>query len=213
MTLSNRLTIMRLICALVFIGVFFFDTFATYLIAWAIAIFSEVTDYLDGSIARKRGEITDFGKLMDPFADSMTRFSFFICFYDSGVLFDLDKANWNKSVEFKLATIMIILIFYRDAGNLMLRVLAMSKKIVIAARKSGKIKAGIQAVGIQVLFICLILRKMVDRNYFGLGESGFLDNLIPQISFYTMVVITIYTVYSAFDYWFSNKHIVAAVEK
>ena len=53
------------------------------LICYATA---ELTDLLDGKIARKHGLVTDLGKVMDPYADTLSHLTFFVCFMDSGLM-------------------------------------------------------------------------------------------------------------------------------
>ena len=45
-----------------------------------ILVICEITDLVDGFIARKRNEVTDFGKVIDPMADSITNISVFFTF-------------------------------------------------------------------------------------------------------------------------------------
>ena len=47
---------------------------------------AELTDLLDGKIARKRGLVTDLGKVMDPFADTLSHVTYFLCFLSYGIM-------------------------------------------------------------------------------------------------------------------------------
>ena len=70
--LPNALTVLRLILVPVFLLALFaeggHDTTWRW-IAWAIFAIAAITDRYDGHIARKRGQVTDFGKIADPIAD------------------------------------------------------------------------------------------------------------------------------------------------
>ena len=85
---------------------------------------SEVTDMLDGMIARKQGEVSDFGKLYDPFADTLTQITFFLCFV-------LDKI---------LSPILFLIVVYREFSILFVRNLMLKRGITMGARIGGKIK-------------------------------------------------------------------------
>jgi CDP-diacylglycerol--glycerol-3-phosphate 3-phosphatidyltransferase len=92
---------------------------------WALFIISEITDLLDGKVARKRGEVSDFGKLFDPFADVLVRVSYFLCFVLDGIF----------------PAILLLLVLYREFSILFVRILMMKKGVAMGARKGGKIKA------------------------------------------------------------------------
>jgi CDP-diacylglycerol--glycerol-3-phosphate 3-phosphatidyltransferase len=55
-------------------GVEYFSKFQwTVPVLWLIFIVSEITDLIDGKLARGRNEVSDFGKFYDPFADTLVR--------------------------------------------------------------------------------------------------------------------------------------------
>lgn len=69
--IPNILSAIRLLAVPVFVVVFFSDLPHANL--WALAIFvaAELTDILDGYLARRNGWITDVGKILDPLADKL----------------------------------------------------------------------------------------------------------------------------------------------
>lgn len=100
------------------------------LVYWGLFVIMEITDLLDGKIARRTGAVTDFGKFFDPFADSFSRLTYFLAFTVAGFL-----PPW-----------VFLLVMYRDTTVSFIRLLAMRKNIVVSARRSGKIKAVIYAI-------------------------------------------------------------------
>lgn len=86
--------------------------------------FAEFTDYLDGHYARKRNEVSDFGKLFDPFADVFLHISVLATF----------------SVLGKFNFAFLILIIWREFTMNFLRMVATKKGVAIGARKGGKLK-------------------------------------------------------------------------
>jgi CDP-diacylglycerol--glycerol-3-phosphate 3-phosphatidyltransferase len=130
MTLADKITSVRLILAPVFFVIYLLPPLAgsqplTVSLLWALFIISEFTDLLDGKVARKRGEVGDFGKLFDPFADVLVRITYFFCFVLDGIL----------------PAALLLLILYREFGILFVRILMMKKGVAMGARKGGKIKA------------------------------------------------------------------------
>ncbi|MGQ3685381.1 MAG: CDP-diacylglycerol--glycerol-3-phosphate 3-phosphatidyltransferase [Candidatus Loosdrechtia sp.] len=66
--LPNRLTLMRFLLAIVF---FIFLSYGFYTVALISYLFAWFTDWLDGYLARKKGLLTDFGRIADPFVDKI----------------------------------------------------------------------------------------------------------------------------------------------
>ena len=79
MNIPNALSLFRIILVPVFVAVFFSDTPHAYTIATAVFLAAGLTDVLDGRIARKYGQITKLGRLLDPLADKLTQAAMLIC--------------------------------------------------------------------------------------------------------------------------------------
>ena len=84
-TIPNVLTMIRLLLVPVFVVVYFRTTVEPKYIALAIFAAASLTDMLDGYLARKLNQITDFGKLFDPLADKLMVLSAMICQAVTGV--------------------------------------------------------------------------------------------------------------------------------
>jgi CDP-diacylglycerol---glycerol-3-phosphate 3-phosphatidyltransferase len=145
MNLPNKLTVSRFVLTVLFLWALFSpialnDTLA--LIFFSVASF---TDYLDGSISRRRGLITNFGILMDPLADKVLICSAFIAFVES--------THLNPGAPVKVAAWMVIVIVARELAITGMRLLAASKKIVLAAENLGKLKTILQIVTVIALLI------------------------------------------------------------
>lgn len=97
----------------------------------SILIYSELSDIFDGVIARKTNQVSDLGKLLDPMADSIFRLSVFFTFTHTLV---------------SLPLLWVLTLFYRDALVAAVRNLCAIHGYALAARKSGKLKAIIQAI-------------------------------------------------------------------
>ena len=92
MNLPNKLTVIRLVMVPVFLISFIISQKIPFLAIPAMAIclvcyvVAELTDLMDGKIARKRGLVTDLGKVMDPFADTLSHVTYFVCFLSYGIM-------------------------------------------------------------------------------------------------------------------------------
>jgi CDP-diacylglycerol--glycerol-3-phosphate 3-phosphatidyltransferase len=170
------------IFAYVFISGYASGTTAWIWIALGLTGLIELTDLLDGRVARSRGEVTDFGKVFDPVADSLSRQTVFISFMVSGII-----PLW-----------MYLIFFYRDAFMQLLRIICASSGIVLAARKSGKIKAVLQGIGaFGVLFVILLQEyhiKWIPERIMGF-HAGFWILLLPAV--FTLLSVIDYVVPNA----------------
>ncbi len=142
-------------------------------VALALSLALEATDALDGWIARRWNVVSDFGKLFDPFSDAFSRFTLFLGLYAIGAA-DL----W-----------MILVIFYRDSGISFFRSVAAMRQVVVAARQTGKIKAIVQAIGVNAILAILVLQGL------GVGPAWLAD-----APWWIMLVTTLVTGASFVDY-------------
>lgn len=136
MKIADIFTLTRIILAPVFLVIYFIPLWfgvgevASVWILIPLIIFAEFTDFLDGYFARKNDQVSDFGKLFDPFADVLLHLTVFFCYTLSGYV-----------------TPFILLLFvYREFGMLFVRLLAAKKGVAIGARKGGKFKTVIYVV-------------------------------------------------------------------
>lgn len=141
---------------------------------------SEVSDILDGYIARKWNQVTELGKILDPMADSISRISVFLTF-TQGVV--------------QLPLLLVLVFFYRDVFISLLRTLCAMRGFTLAARTSGKIKAVIQAVA---AFAVLILMALQAHGYISLEA-------FRSISCAVVGVAAAYTVFSGLEYIKANS--------
>ena len=154
-----------------------------YVAAAVLSLLLELTDLLDGQVARRYGAVTSCGKLFDPFSDAFCRYTLFLGLYAIGVA-DL----W-----------MIMLIFYRDSSISFFRTVAAVRNVVLAARPSGKLNAIVQGVGTQVVFVALVLQSWAPDL-----------PIPPSFPWWTMVFVTVVTFGSFVDYFLGNLDILRA---
>ncbi|MDD2505368.1 MAG: CDP-diacylglycerol--glycerol-3-phosphate 3-phosphatidyltransferase [Bacilli bacterium] len=107
-----------------------------YVVAGILFIIAAITDFVDGSIARSRNIVTDFGKVMDAIADKVLV---------NGVLIAL-------AYEGLLPVIIPIVIITRDIVVDSIKMVAGSKGAAVGASIWGKIKTVFMMVGISMVF-------------------------------------------------------------
>lgn len=130
----NILTIIRMIFVPVFIVLLLY---VSRIAACVVFVVASLTDWLDGYLARKNNEITNFGKFMDPLADKMLVTSALVCFVGLG---------WMPAW-------VAMIVIGRDLAVDGLRMLAASRNIVMAAGWSGKVKTAVTMVLIPVMLV------------------------------------------------------------
>jgi CDP-diacylglycerol--glycerol-3-phosphate 3-phosphatidyltransferase len=191
MKTANILTLLRIFISPIFILFFTINTFWSFIVCFILITINEASDFFDGKIARRYGQITDFGKLMDPFADSISRFTVFMCFLSANL-----APIW-----------MIAIFFYRDVLVSIVRVFSMKAGVVVAARQSGKTKAWVQAVCIYLVLIVLLLQKKV------LLPAAFVERYLVLTTTLIISIAAAITLWSAIDYWLPNKAAVLSAIK
>lgn len=142
MNLANKLTMARIFMVPLFLGVLYLriDNLSPRL-ALLIFILACITDFLDGYVARKFNQITDFGKFMDPLADKMLVVAAMAWFVEVGIM-----PAWA-----------LMVVLGREFAVSGLRMVAADKGIVIAAGWSGKVKTAVTMVALIWMLYCPLL--------------------------------------------------------
>ena len=150
MSLPNLITFSRILLSPVFFCVFYIprlfgnESIVPLIVLWLLFGIIELTDLIDGKVARKLDQTSDTGKLLDPFADSLSRLTYFLCFAIAGIM-----EVW-----------IFLILLYRDLSVSFVRLLMARKGIVVSARMSGKIKAWVYAVSGIIGLAMLTLHKV-----------------------------------------------------
>jgi len=157
MTKADKVTLSRIVLAPLFFILYRYPVFpslvSTFLL-WALFSVIEVSDFVDGRIARSSSEVSDFGKLFDPFADVLARITYFVCFAFSGIM-----PLW-----------VLLIILYREFGILFLRMMLSFKGIAMGARAGGKLKAGLY-----------MLSGLLSLLLVTMENLSFGDSLLPAL--------------------------------
>lgn len=135
--LPNLVTMGRILLIPVFVVLFADPTPVRSLVAACVFVVAAVTDLLDGYLARRRGQVTSLGKLLDPIADKLLVLSGLILL----VQFD------------RVPAVIAILIIAREVAVTGVRAVAASQGIVLAAETLGKYKMVLQVVAVVMLIL------------------------------------------------------------
>ena len=187
MNLPNKLTLSRIVIAIIIIMLLLFPFDAMgislpkicvnetividtkYIIAGVLFVIASITDFLDGYIARKRDLITDYGKMMDSIADKILVNSVLVILSAYGFVHP----------------IIPVVIIIRDSVVNSMKMIVGNKGVVVAAIKTGKVKAFLLMVG-----IILTLFYNLPFELLNLRVSDFL-----------LIVATVLSLVSAFQYY------------
>lgn len=209
MTAANKITLTRI--AMIPFFIYFAaqpmaDAAKVNYVITALVLFcvASFTDFLDGYVARKYNQVTDFGKFVDPLADKLLVTSALVLFVEQGAM-----AGW-----------MVCIILARELIITSLRVVAANKGRVLAASWTGKVKTCVQIGGIIVIYLYYILmaklQAMDGMTFNGAdgptavivvtaastGSAGFgVESIVGW-------VMTIVTLYSGWDYLRKNWDII-----
>lgn len=186
-SLANVLTFIRIFISPIFLFIylehdFFYisNQWLPYVLLFLLAA-SELSDALDGYLARKYQQVSDFGKIFDPMADSIYRISVFLTFTQPPV---------------NLPLLLVFVFIYRDSVIAMLRTMCALKGFALAARASGKIKAVIQACAAIIVVLLMIPHSL-----------GYLSSAdLRLFSIWVVGFAALYTLYSGGEYLYSNGH-------
>lgn len=155
MTLPNKVTVGRLLLALVTFACLWSQRPALYLAAFWFCAVAVATDWVDGWLARRRGEVSPFGAMADPLADKVL------------VIGCLTAFVRDPHVEVPAWTVFLIVVRELLIGGL--RGLAALQGVLISADRGGKWKMGVQSAAV-LLLLALVAGR--SRGWLPPAEAG-----------------------------------------
>lgn len=191
MNLPNKLTLLR-VCVVPFFVLFLMVPQIShhYLLAGIVFGAASYTDHLDGKLARKSGQITNFGKFMDPLADKILVSSALICF-----------------VGLELAPVwMVLLIIFREFMISFIRLIAAEEGKVVASNIWGKVKTVTQIVAVSAVLLLEYIQELlvlVGRYMVAVA----VEDVFWWIEWLAMLAATGMSVFSGAVYLRQNFHL------
>lgn len=155
MNLPNLISLSRLLFSMLFMGIFYIPSSLqlnpSIEIGLLVLLFgvSEFTDFLDGYISRKKKIVSQLGKLLDPFTDTIAHITFLFCFFTIDIV----------------PLYLILIVIYRELGAVFLRLLFQIKGVTQPAQLIGKVKSVFYAISIG--FALFYYASLLYQNPFG----------------------------------------------
>ncbi len=147
MNLANRLTLSRIVMAFFFMAALLYRQLPFgHVVALGIFLLALITDILDGMVARRLRQVTNFGKLIDPLSDKILMSAAFIAFV--------------QVPEIKVPAWMVVVIISREFIITGMRLLAASRGKIISAGKWGKHKTTSQMTTVMIFLVALSIRQI-----------------------------------------------------
>jgi cardiolipin synthase len=220
--LPNFLTVLRVVALPFFVYSLFQKDIEYQVFAFVLFALASLTDLIDGYLARKWNQQTEFGKFLDPLADKFLVIGCFVAF-----LF----------IHEPIEVWMVVLIVGRDMLITFLRYIAVRSGTSLHTTMMGKVKTAFQMAAILVILIIFMLvsgnRKIMINEMYALGKTAGLStfqiatenaksfyytlqaDVLPDsselitlaaafIPYYGMLLTTIITVISGLRYIFTN---------
>lgn len=170
MNTPNKLTVLRMFLAPVFLAVFLWEGLPFHY-WWAVLVFSAaaVTDAVDGRLARKNDQITVFGKLLDPVADKMLTTAALLGFMQAGLC--------------NIWIVMIVLT--REFAVTSVRLIASAEGVVIPANIWGKLKT------VSQMTFTILIMVLAAVQELGALPAAFPLTLVSNILLWITAVLTV----------------------
>jgi CDP-diacylglycerol--glycerol-3-phosphate 3-phosphatidyltransferase len=189
MNWANRLTISRLILTVLFVAALNWDWPYARTAALLIFLVAGVTDFVDGEIARRYGEVTNFGKLMDPLVDKIMMAAAFISLVPLGAI-----PAWAATT-----------VVARDFLITGLRLMASARGQVLPAERLGKHKTSWQIITVVFFLVLLSLRELKYAE----TENGWWFRAWNQGGPLLVWIAVAFTVYSGLRYAWRHRDVIA----
>ncbi len=138
MTTASKITLVRVALIPAYMVLMYLSGGEPNFWMWLSLVFfilASITDYIDGYIARKYQQVSDFGKFLDPLADKLLVISAMTIL-----------CQWDRMPAWAL-----MIVLTREFAVTGLRLVAVGKGKVIAAGWSGKVKTASTMIGLCVL--------------------------------------------------------------
>lgn len=187
MTLSNQLTILRMVLTPLFVGTLLIPGIVYKYIACSVFFLASLTDLYDGYIARRYGSVSKWGKFLDPLADKILILSALICLAILGYV-----ATW-----------MVIAIAARDILITALRTYAFIKGRPVVTMSVAQLKTASQALAVYFVLGFMLVDISARENTALWSGVDWIQR--TQLVDVMMLVVTALTLITGFAYLVQNR--------
>ena len=134
-------------------------------IMMCLFVLTELTDLLDGFVARATATISDVGKVLDPYADVFARLTYFTCLVHAGVM-----PLW-----------FLLIVIYRELGIILIRMLLLRSGVALGAKLLGKLKSAFYGIS---AFVAIVVYGIAIRG----PEAAIPRSWNPTIGFIATIL-------------------------
>jgi CDP-diacylglycerol--glycerol-3-phosphate 3-phosphatidyltransferase len=187
MNLPNILTVSRIPMMFIIVGCMYQQIPGAATAAFWLFIFGAISDWLDGYVARTRGLVSDFGKLMDALTDKIMVIGIMVA------MADMDK----------IPMIYVLITLCREFMVSGMRMLAAAKGVVVAADGGGKTKTVTQLIAIGFLLAAPMIDRDVTRVLPNIDFS-LLTEAARHIGIFGFIFGTFFALWSGYRYFKHN---------
>lgn len=224
MNLPNILTVIRVAVVPVFIYLLLSPRIEYRLVALGLFLLASLSDFLDGYLARRWNQETEFGKFLDPLADKALVIGAFITF----IFLSGQVQIW-----------MVLAIIARDVLITFLRYLAIKKGESLRTSRLGKWKTAFQMFSIVVILLSVVFVSYKERRtindlyseamaqgsdpffvatenfqvFFQGGFPSILFGLSSFLPYFLMLITTVITIISGVRYLYTNIQLILPKQK
>lgn len=192
MNTPNKLTLLRMILVPVMVLIFYLaqglSITTLNIVTTLVFIIAACTDFLDGYLARKNNQVTDFGKFMDPLADKALVLVALILIVDAKI-----------GIIPYVAPLSLIIMLIRELVVSGLRLVGANKGVVIAADKLGKLKTITQDIAIPVLLLA--------PTFAAISSLSTLYAVLLYVGDAMLIIASIISLISGGSYLIKNKEL------
>lgn len=195
--LPNAITTLRVILAPLVAALLLQPRASARLVAFIVFLVAALSDLVDGALARRRGEITDFGKLVDPVADKLLLVATLVPFW---ILTNNQPELGGLPIFGGIPLWTLVVFFGREIFITFLRTRAARRGTVVPAMPIGKYKAFAQSVFSGSMIVWLTFRTAaIERGWSG-GFARFWEGLNGWFTTISLIVALALTVASLIVY-------------
>jgi CDP-diacylglycerol--glycerol-3-phosphate 3-phosphatidyltransferase len=191
MSTADKVTLSRIFLAPLFFILYRYPLLGalpTVILLWLLFAVIELSDLVDGQIARSANMVSDFGKLFDPFADVLARVTYFICFAFDGIM-----PLW-----------IFLIVLYREFSILFLRMMLSGRGIAMGARPGGKLKAGLYMVSGLLALLFLSVKRLAPAAQF--------QDILGSLVLAAFIAAALLSIISFIDYLVQYRRLIAKAD-
>lgn len=176
-TWANIVTLLRLFLAPVFLVIVLMGNGEHLVMALFVFAIAALTDWFDGILARRYGEVTPHGAFLDPLADKVLTTSAFVALY----MYDVVPL-W-----------MLIILIVRDFSTTALRSIVGDRGQTVTTSYPAKVKTFLQMTFIIIVLVLLIATRLMGGSSMGVTAQTILDSWYVDVVAYTITGMAVWT--------------------